>query len=56
VKKAELLQKDNVKIQYKDKKYTLSEFLAPYKMHLIQSETLSKSKDGYLLFNKYKTS
>ena len=45
-----------LKIKIKEKIYNLSELLTPLRDHLVSSETLSKSKDGFLLFNKYKTS
>lgn len=56
LKKGQILTKNALKIKIKEKTYTLSEFLTPLRDHLVSSETLSKSKDGFFLFNKYKTS
>lgn len=56
LKKGRILTKNAVKIKVKGKLLTLSEFLTPLREYLVSSETLSKSKEGFLLFNKYKTS
>ena len=56
LKKGHILAKDQVKIKWSGKSYGFADFLTPLKDHLLKSETLIKSKDSFLLFNKYKTS
>lgn len=56
MKKGHILSKNSVKIKFNAKNFTLPEFLGVLKDQMISSETLNKSKDGFLLFNKYKTS
>lgn len=56
LQKGHIIAKDKIKIKWSGRSYGFSDFLVPLKDHLLKSETLIKSKDGFLLFNKYKTS
>ncbi len=45
-----------MKIKINGKVHDLPDFLGVLRDYLIVSETFNKSKDGFLMFNKYKTS
>ena len=54
--KHQILGKNALSIEYKGRKMSPPDFLIAFKEALVHSETLNKSKDGFLLFNKFKTS